>query len=144
MKLKNKKSLITVHKVVALTFVSEKPGKEYQVNHKDGDKMNNHYFNLEWVTPKENTMHAINNNLSPYGDRVVGSKYSNETVFKALCYNEMGISTEAISRFLDIPELYLKRIFKGIKRNKERLMFKKLFMGSTTIESDHVFIDMVS
>ncbi len=30
------------------------------VNHKDGNRLNNHYTNLEWVTTKENVQDAIN------------------------------------------------------------------------------------
>lgn len=53
---------ITVHKVVANTFLDKKDGN-LQVNHKDGNKLNNTVENLEWVTPKENMIHASRNGL---------------------------------------------------------------------------------
>lgn len=46
-----------VHKLVALLFCGMKDGCDI-VNHLDGDKMNNHYSNLEWTTCRENTRHA--------------------------------------------------------------------------------------
>lgn len=50
--------MVFVHVLVALTFIRPKPTKEHQVNHKDLDKSNNHYKNLEWLTSKKNVHHA--------------------------------------------------------------------------------------
>lgn len=70
-----------IHRWVAECFVDNPDNKPY-VNHKDGDKTNNYYENLEWVTNRENTIHAYETGLmvSRGGKESSSAKLNNKDV----------------------------------------------------------------
>lgn len=57
---KGKYKSFLVHRLVAEAYL-EKPKGATIVNHKDGNKKNNHVDNLEWCTAQDNTDHAMLN-----------------------------------------------------------------------------------
>lgn len=92
-----------VHRVIAQAFIPN-PENKSQVNHKDGNKLNNAVENLEWVTPSENVRHAVATGLK--GNRPSrNSKKANNPFYKARCHagltivkaaSEIGVSTASI------------------------------------------------
>jgi hypothetical protein len=52
-----------IHRLVAEAFIKNPRGYK-EVNHKDGDKSNNNYLNLEWVSHRQNHQHAAINYLT--------------------------------------------------------------------------------
>lgn len=54
----------SIHRLVAESFIHDKPDGCEVINHKDGNKQNNHHANLEWTTVAENTKHAYAKGLA--------------------------------------------------------------------------------
>ena len=101
-----KKRTMTVHRIVAWEFVEgydEEKGKTV-VNHKDNNKSNNYYKNLEWVTISENNSHNYwhGNGKVPNikGEESNLSKYTEEEIRKWCSVLEKGYSPMGVLRLL--------------------------------------------
>ena len=67
-----------VHRLVAECFCKKPPGI-VEVNHKDGNKLNNHFENLEWVTHLENVQHAYRTGLITGAQIVLNARHPHPT-----------------------------------------------------------------
>ena len=77
-----------VHRLVAKLYIPN-PENKPQVNHKDGNKLNNSVDNLEWVTNKENTIHAIKTGLQPIEEKSKVAKLKRSQVQFIKSHDEM-------------------------------------------------------
>lgn len=66
-----------IHRIVAKAFIPN-PDNKPEVNHIDGNKMNNATNNLEWVTSSENQTHAMKNGLQPNPVSTYKGKFTSE------------------------------------------------------------------
>lgn len=83
-----------VHQIVAEHY-HKKPKHKCVVNHIDGDKSNNHFENLEWVTPSQNVKDGFNRG------RVAHNKYSKGFIFTLKCLYQNGHTIKSLARLFN-------------------------------------------
>lgn len=70
----NQGTAFYVHRLVAEAFLPAEADKP-EVNHKDGDRLNNHISNLEWVDSSGNSQHAVDTGLRVYTNRLTHGEF---------------------------------------------------------------------
>ena len=68
-----KRTTCKIHRLVSFEFIENTLNKP-QVNHIDGNKINNHVDNLEWCTCSENLKHAYKTGLKKFTGKIYGEK----------------------------------------------------------------------
>lgn len=89
-----------VNRLVGISFVPN-PENKPVINHKDGDKHNNHYKNLEWCTVSENTKHSYANGLQKTNNGF--SVLDHNKVHKICKLLEQGVRPKEISVITNTP-----------------------------------------
>jgi len=148
----------TVHRIICFLF-NPIEGKtileEYKgldVNHKDGNKGNNDYNNLEWITKSENSRHAIENGLTGYTYPVIqyellddGRKGRLIKNFSCIKYaiNETGQSRQYILKScLGITKNHYKYVWEFVNpEDKDKFIEKKKKRLNLSKQQDDIIIE---
>lgn len=106
---------ISVHRLIAQAFIPN-PNNKPEVNHKNGIKTDNSIDNLEWVTSKENSIHAAKIGLLKVckGADHVLAKFTNEEVFGIKFLISIGFTMIFLSKLYDCSPWTIYRINKGV------------------------------
>lgn len=108
----------TVHILVARMFLPKYDYNKLQVNHIDGNKLNNNISNLEIVTPQQNVIHAYEHDLNThYGPNNWLSKLSESDILKILeMYKTGRYSRPDLGKIFGVAGSEIARIVTGKSR----------------------------
>lgn len=98
--LKNRK-ITLVHIIVAAAFIGTKDAG-MQVNHKDGNKSNNYFGNLEYVTPSRNRFHAIQSLGVGVGERSGRTTLKEVEVHRMRRLRSEGVTMDALAELFHV------------------------------------------
>ena len=103
-----------VHRLVLEAFKPHVNMEDLQVNHMDGDKLNNHLINLEWVTGRDNILHAYDTGLiTNIGEGSPNAILSNADVLEILQRLDTGESQRDIALDYGVSQSCISMINRG-------------------------------
>ena len=105
----NLKKTMLIHRLVATSFIDNNSNYKI-INHKDGNKFNNHFNNLEWCTTQMNTEHAVLNNLLPYGEKHHNSKLTQLEVDEIRRLHDIGFSNSDMAKLYKVTRQNIRSI----------------------------------
>lgn len=89
-----------IHRLVAEAFI-DNPNNLPEVNHIDGNKLNNSVNNLEWVSGNDNKLHAKNTGLVKRGSELERATLTSEQVHAICKLFSEGFSTGYILNIVE-------------------------------------------
>ncbi len=102
-----------IHRLVARMFIGPRP-KGFQINHKDGNKVNNTVENLEYISARGNADHALRTGLwRRKGTANPKAKLRDEDVEQIRDLASKGISSKKIAEMFGVTRRLIYQIVAG-------------------------------
>ena len=108
----NKRKIYFVHRLVATAFIPNPDDKPF-INHIDCNPANNNAENLEWCTPKENSIHAKKHKITACGERNGNSKLTEKDVYNIYDALKYKIPPKLIAKKYEVHYDMILRIKDG-------------------------------
>lgn len=101
------------HRLILATFNPVEGWENLEVNHKDGNKLNNRLDNLEWCTAKENIHHAMEMGLKTRGETHGPATMTEKTALEILSRYKEGQKVTHIAREFGIGRQAVSHLVHG-------------------------------
>lgn len=122
-----------IHQLVAKAFLKN-PNNYISINHKDENKINNHYSNLEWCTIRHNNLY--NNRQQKINEKLRNTIKTRKPILQYdlnMNFIQEFQSINEACRQLDIFKYPLSQCCNNKKKNYKGYIWKFKEKGSTTI-----------
>lgn len=121
----NRTSYSFLHKVVAECWCPDNNDMDNktQVNHKNGNKLDNRPSNLEWVTPAENQRHAVETGLKGSGEDLYNSSMTNDIAHLVCQDLEQGMRVKDVADKFNLTNDVVGKIKSGDTYFKIRVLY---------------------
>ena len=114
-----------IHIVLMRTFAYFPGCEEYEVNHIDGNKLNNKITNLEWCTSSENTIHAIQHGLKTVFGNSYNVELTDEQALEIIKLHKSGVPPIMIKQIMNIP--VSEELISNIGTGKCRMVAQRMY-----------------
>tara|TARA_B100001173_G_C15994069_1_gene550229 strand:+ start:194 stop:1054 length:861 start_codon:yes stop_codon:yes gene_type:complete len=138
-----KKKNFQIHRLIAEAFQLPKPSAEHnQINHLDGDPLNNCVSNLAWCTASENIQHSHNTNKSRASN---ATRQSKPVMARPICSTDWTRydSTADAARKLNVDQGSICKAANGQRKRVGNYEFTWAEANEPPLMPNEIWVDVV-